>query len=448
MTNAYDHLFDDDNSTDDLALVAGRRWTPHTQVADWVSMSAVKPGAKSLYTILCLHLFVHGGNGICQPNKEALAIMLGRLSKGSAIDTYLKDLVKLGAVTIRQVTSASGTRRNVYAVHQTPPDGYTGPVTIKEFYEQFGAEAKRRNQAQRQRLRDYRQARKQSADAPSGPNGDGGSIPAPSEPEQDQTVHPDLGVRGADQGVHPDSVVRAHPDPEVRVHPDSACKQELPEQELLEEEQNPSPPRSGSLTAVTRARTSRAASQRDRDVSPLFSEHVQAVVAALPHELVAQLPRGRVTYAARKLIVAQLRNRTVGELQARISRRWVGTLDRPGFVVHETLRRPVAVLLTLLASGSCPDVRCEDGVIYGADGARMRDCVEQACQLGGPARPGRIPEPQPAADALPPSHPDLFEQGAIVRPFPTASPPPAEAQALLEAFRQRQATRARQRKVA
>jgi len=64
-----------------------------------------------------------------------LAAALG-LKKTSNVDTYVEELLELGAIDKRSRKAAhGGAATNLYLVHQTPPAGYSGPTDIGAWYD-------------------------------------------------------------------------------------------------------------------------------------------------------------------------------------------------------------------------------------------------------------------------------------------------------------------------
>jgi hypothetical protein len=61
-----------------------------------------------------------------------MAKMLG-IKKRQEVAKVIQTLVSLGAVDIEVVNHTRG-RRNVYVVHEAPPEGYAGPASRKDYY--------------------------------------------------------------------------------------------------------------------------------------------------------------------------------------------------------------------------------------------------------------------------------------------------------------------------
>ena len=112
------------------AIEPGRTELPWSQVHDWVMLSNVSPHAKALYGVYKMHINRSRGDNTVWPGMIALAAMLG-LAKPDRITKLNRELVQLGAIEIHRKGMP---RRNVYVIHSTPPVGYQGATTLKEWY--------------------------------------------------------------------------------------------------------------------------------------------------------------------------------------------------------------------------------------------------------------------------------------------------------------------------
>ena len=116
-----------------LEIAAGRR-APFTQLGDWVALSGVSPQAQAIYWHLSMHLNQQRGDFEVWPTRATLARWCG-YSREQSVDRYLDELVELNAIEVYQRRYGTGMRRrNVYVVHQQPPEGYTGPRSLQEWY--------------------------------------------------------------------------------------------------------------------------------------------------------------------------------------------------------------------------------------------------------------------------------------------------------------------------
>lgn len=132
----------DEDLFDGQLVEPGRRALPFTYVHDWVALSDASPLAKFLYVILRMYVYDKSGTRTAGPRQEDLALMMG-LPRGDKVSPFLRELEKLGAIeTFRWGIPA----RNKYRVHETPPEDYTGPVSIAEWKLKHEDERARRKQ--------------------------------------------------------------------------------------------------------------------------------------------------------------------------------------------------------------------------------------------------------------------------------------------------------------
>ncbi|WP_406321766.1 hypothetical protein [Streptomyces sp. NBC_00519] len=103
---------------------------------------------------------------------------------------------------------------------------------------------------------------------------------------------------------------------------------------------------------------------------------VRAVGAALPRPLLAELPGQRIPGNNHRAVLAALDARTIEQVAARISRRWVAWGFEPAFHDGEIRNAIGAAMALIAATPYCPDPSCEDGVMVDT-GADCRSCVER-----------------------------------------------------------------------
>jgi hypothetical protein len=113
-----------------MEIEHGRAELPWSRAHDWVTLSGVSAPAKALYLIYQMHLNRLRDDNLAWPGLTALAEMLG-LSRADKITPLNRELEALGAIDIMRKGMP---RRNVYVVHSTPPEGYRGPLTLKDWY--------------------------------------------------------------------------------------------------------------------------------------------------------------------------------------------------------------------------------------------------------------------------------------------------------------------------
>ncbi|GGM14131.1 hypothetical protein [Micromonospora yangpuensis] len=119
----------------DVGLVRGRESPQWTDVHDWVALSGVSPTAIALYVVLRMHVNRERGDHMVKTSMLTLAVLMG-MSRGDKIKPYLDELVAIGAV---DVDRGGLHRRNTYVVHQLPPLGYPGKITLKSWYNEHRA---------------------------------------------------------------------------------------------------------------------------------------------------------------------------------------------------------------------------------------------------------------------------------------------------------------------
>lgn len=109
---------------------------PFTQCPTWIALSGISPQARALYWILAMHLNmrrVENGDREVWPSKESIAALMG-LTKASAIDRYMGELVAIRAVEVFRRREGRMRTRNRYMIHRNAPKGWSGPKSIAEYY--------------------------------------------------------------------------------------------------------------------------------------------------------------------------------------------------------------------------------------------------------------------------------------------------------------------------
>lgn len=243
----------------DIDIIAGRELPPGTMIQDWVMLADVSAEAKAAYAILQMHVNRQRGDGKVWPSTRAIAKLLMK-SRGDKISAPLKELAAIEAIDIRHGRSMP--RRNVYIVHQRPPEGYQGPLNLKEWY------AANRPALNEAKLKDKiaRDARKKKKQV---------SAVTPKTGEQEQEIP-----------VTPDSGQHVAPKTREHVAPNSGRE---PNRSKNQEEKNPPPPPAEVATGSSEAGV------RDRGED-------------LPPEQKTQLTMDRVLDYFASLPVAKLRN--------------------------------------------------------------------------------------------------------------------------------------------
>lgn len=125
MTDVFD-----DSNTD--SIQAGREGDPFVQTPEWILVSGISPQAQALYTALRAHVNHSRKDRLVWPGMELLAELLGFKTRRS-ITKYVAELKALGAVDVERQRGTTH-RKNIYTVHKTPPEGYTGMRSLSEFH--------------------------------------------------------------------------------------------------------------------------------------------------------------------------------------------------------------------------------------------------------------------------------------------------------------------------
>lgn len=124
-----------------IEVRAGRRF-PYGTVGEWVPIAPVSHLAVRIYTVLRCHVNRERGDDRAFPHQEDLAAMVG-VSRRQTIKAAVDELVDLGAVETEMVRYARGLRARVfYTVHEAPPTGYSGPVSLKQWYAEYRPDRK------------------------------------------------------------------------------------------------------------------------------------------------------------------------------------------------------------------------------------------------------------------------------------------------------------------
>ncbi|MGW3971133.1 helix-turn-helix domain-containing protein [Streptomyces ardesiacus] len=326
-----------------------------TQTPQWALLwTDVSDAAYRAYSLLLAHVNAERGDGLVWPTQANLATMLGK-HPNSVSRVITKELARLGLVDVEKVPYGANKmrRRNVYTVHEEPPADWQGWASIREFY-----------------------AENRPAQAAAA--GDPGST---TNGESEVTTNGESEVTKNGVGNY--------------------TKREL------DKEQQGEAPSARSAGAARRATAGRSAREprggsaaADKTPRPtkhpkLTCEQVKAVAqveATLPERLVELLPYQQLPTSVRRLVAAELANRTVEQMISRAARRWEFHGYAKGAFAADgpTLRRAVGVANALLRAGACPDPACEDGRIIDT-GRDCRACPErEARRRGGQERvPGQ-----------------------------------------------------------
>lgn len=106
-------------------LKAGRR-APYTHLGEWILLADISAGAKVLYWALKAHVNNSREDDLVWPSQQRLAAIL--VMSQPSVNRFLKELIKLGAIERQRPARPGG--HCTYLVHETPPDGYAGLLTL------------------------------------------------------------------------------------------------------------------------------------------------------------------------------------------------------------------------------------------------------------------------------------------------------------------------------
>lgn len=109
----------------------GRSGPIFTRTPEWVLASECSPQAYTLYAALLAHVNRQRGDGIVWPGMDTLAAIVG-FRRRQSLRPYIAELEAIGAVDVER-NPRSMRRGFVYVVHELPPEGYSGPLTVAEF---------------------------------------------------------------------------------------------------------------------------------------------------------------------------------------------------------------------------------------------------------------------------------------------------------------------------
>ena len=124
----------DPDTTEQLELQAGRR-APYTMTPDWVLLAPISRDAKVIYWALAGHVNQNRGDDDVWPTQQHLAKIVG-YKKSRDVRNRINELVEINAVEVRKTRTHDGMRpRSIYTVHQTPPEQWEHPTSLKDFYQ-------------------------------------------------------------------------------------------------------------------------------------------------------------------------------------------------------------------------------------------------------------------------------------------------------------------------
>lgn len=215
-------------------LEPGREPPPFTQAPDWVALADISPTARHLHTVLSAHINQRrAGQRVVWPSTRSLAKILN-LSRRDKVSPFIAELVKLGAIDKARRGMPA---RNVYVIHQMPPQGYTGPLSVSEWYERHRDELAAEAAADDTARAAKKEAKRAAAAAKKVSGESGDNVQAEQVGTQVTPVTPDSGQQGEEPPVTPDAGQLVAPPDGQPVTPPGGREQYEVEQEQLEQEQ-------------------------------------------------------------------------------------------------------------------------------------------------------------------------------------------------------------------
>lgn len=312
-----------------LEIVSGRR-APYTQVGDWVLLSGVSPKAMALYWMLAMHVNnarAGLGNTEVWPSLKTLAGWM-KLGKPESVAPYIAELVKIGAIEKQSRRTASGMKtRNRYTVHQSPPEGYQGLVSVTQYYAalRMGRAGKAAGQSV-PRSRGVRESAAGPADTESGITA-GGDVPRSSGVREDAEDTRN-GITAGQSVPRPSGV--PYPAPEGVVPRSSGV--ELEEVEL---EENPSPPTPRSAEPAPSAGPATASQEGEGDTT---SDGRSTALDAIVAEVLGHQPgwrQGKVRGALERAVADGRPHKLAATAMVALARGDFGTTHSPARLIED-----------------------------------------------------------------------------------------------------------------
>lgn len=124
-----------DAGEDEMVILLGRQ-SPvlHAKIPVWLMLARPSARAIQVYAIYRMHVNGLRGDLMAWPKRKAVAELAG-FDKISSVDRYNRELVTLKAIELRARYGPNGAQiANAVIVHETPPPGYTGPVSLTDYY--------------------------------------------------------------------------------------------------------------------------------------------------------------------------------------------------------------------------------------------------------------------------------------------------------------------------
>lgn len=136
-----------------MKVANGRPFPPFTMAYDWVALSGISGNAKALYWHLAMHVNIDSESLAVWPSRETLANLMG-YSRPQSVDKYIDELESIGAIDVLpEVREDGGKSSHTYVVNMAPPAGYSGPLSLRDYYGQRDAQKAEKTTSNRDKRR-------------------------------------------------------------------------------------------------------------------------------------------------------------------------------------------------------------------------------------------------------------------------------------------------------
>jgi hypothetical protein len=293
-----------------------------TQTPQWtLLMLSLSDAGYRAYSLLLAHVNTERDDTVVWPHQKSLAAMLGK--RPEAVSRVInKELKPLGLVDVEPVRYGANKsrQRNIYTVHEEPPEGWEGCASISEWYATNRPEVgKAAGQAGQAKNRE--------------PGGVKDRVSGDAKDRVGNYTNGELHETGTDSAPSARSAADVR-----RTGAGSSAR---------EAESGSAATGKASSSSGKGSRKARVPRPRD-DKAVAEAAACREVEASLPPALVALLPYGHIPKRNRKAVLEALDSRTPQQLADRAARRWL--TYRYEVALHdEGLRSPVGVALELIA---------------------------------------------------------------------------------------------------
>ncbi|MEU0625007.1 hypothetical protein ABZ329_29620 [Streptomyces rubiginosohelvolus] len=367
--------FDDDSDE-----VVPEEWpTFYTPVPVWVLLCGCSAQAYRMYAFLAEHINNRTpGKRIAFPSQKAVARAMN-LKDYRDVAKYREELAALGAIRFEEFRYAGGMRRRYrYWVRFNPPEGYTGLLSLTDFYEANPDVKAKKSKSVKDEAEGKSAGQRGGGKIPTSggggkPTARGGESPTAQQLDQAQ----------------PDPVQREDADAPSGRSPVGGRSPSTSGSREAEGEggfaasgkTSPSPTPNDDTRGPAAGKTKSSSKREGRKYTAAEWAQINAVRAFLPPEVGDGLPYGSSLSDA--ILAAMAEGRTVEQMRDRIWFRWAnrGWADKhdAGELNPKRMVGPAVALVRPLRRGdrfACPDLRCENGVSLDT-GEPCRLCAER-----------------------------------------------------------------------